>query len=73
MGGHFAEFEVRKPARDDWGRAFGNGYKGAQSVLGVNLVLLSASVALVQGFAPVALRQTQHLSQLIYITTANVQ
>ena len=37
---------VRKPARDDWGRAFGNGYKGARSVLEVTLVLGSTAVAL---------------------------
>lgn len=40
--------------------AFGNGYKGAQSTLQVILVLGSASVAMVQGLAPVAWGRTQH-------------
>ena len=38
---------------------FGNGYKGAQSVSEVTLVLGSASKALVQGLAPVAWGRTQ--------------
>ena len=37
--------------------AFGNGYKGAQSISQAILVLGSASVALVQVLAPVALEQ----------------
>ena len=43
-----AGYGVRKLAGEDWG-AFGNGYKGAQSILEVTLVLGSMSVALVQG------------------------
>ena len=40
--------------------AFGNGYKGAQSALQVILVLGSASVAVAQGFSPMAWGRTQH-------------
>lgn len=47
--GIFAQFGVRKPARDDGGRAFGNISKGARSVPEAALVLVSAPVALVQG------------------------
>ena len=44
---------------DDWGEevSVGNDYKGAQSISEVGLVLGSTSMALVQGFEPVALGQ----------------
>ena len=41
---------------------FGQCYKGAQLALEVSLVLGSASVALAQGFTPVALGETLHSS-----------
>ena len=41
------------------GGAFGNGYKGAQSVSEATWVLGSASMALVQRLAPVAWGRTQ--------------
>ena len=53
--GVFAEFGVWKPAGDDHGGwAFSSGYKGAQSISEVTLVLGFVSMALVQGLQPVA-------------------
>lgn len=40
----FVEYGVRKLAGEEWG-AFGNAYKGAQSILEVTLVLGSTAVA----------------------------
>ena len=53
----------RKPACDDQG-AFGNSYKGAQSASGGTWGLGSASVALWQGLAALALGQDSTISYI---------